>query len=366
MVTLFRVNSPLSLHAPPAQRCHLSMQASPHMQSSQPQFRPTVIRSFSLAIAAALVMIVPFVTAPGRVSAQEHATQGEHTKQHKVLMIAGARSHGYGAHEHYAGLKMLEESVLEASDNVTVEVVRGWPKDASKIDSADAIVVYSDGGKRHVAMDHRDEIREVLQRGGGLVALHYAVEMLPGESGEEWTDLLGGHFEVDYSVNPHWVAEFQSLPDHPVASNVKPFHAEDEWYFHMRFSDKGKVTPLLQAVAPEETMRRADGPHSGNPSVRKSVAAGELQTVAWAFEPETGGRAVGFTGGHYHWNWAQEPMRRLVTNAIRWAAGDKVEPNAEPLPSVTTEDLLENQDYPKPDSFDMDKIKSKFELSVAS
>src|SRR6056297_2779250 len=122
----------------------------------------------------------------------------------KVLMIAGPPSHGYGAHEHYAGLKTLQESVLEATDDFEVEVVRGWPEDASKIETADAVVIYSDGGGRHVAMNHRAEIEELLKRGGGFVALHYAVEMVPGEPGDDWVRLLGGHFEIHYSVNPHW------------------------------------------------------------------------------------------------------------------------------------------------------------------
>ncbi len=33
-----------------------------------------------------------------------------------------------------------------------------------------------------------------------------------------------------------------------------------------------------------------------------------------------GGRGFGFTGGHFHKNWANEDFRRLVTNAILWTA----------------------------------------------
>lgn len=284
----------------------------------------------------------------------------------KILMIAGPPSHGYGAHEHYAGLKLLQESVLEANSHLSVEVVRGWPEDASKIESADAIVIYCDGGKRHVAMDHRDTIRDFLKRGGGLVALHYAVEMLPGESGDDWVELLGGHFEIHYSVNPHWVADFKTMPVHPVARGVKPFRADDEWYFNLRFSETGKLTHVLQAVAPEETMRRPDGHHSGNPDVRKKVAAGEPQTVAWAYEPEIGGRSFGFTGGHHHWNWAHEPVRRLVTNSIRWAAGDPIDSNPSEMKAIQAEDLLKNQDYPQPKKFNLPETAKRFEIDLAN
>ncbi|TXH01385.1 MAG: hypothetical protein E6R05_05725, partial [Candidatus Moraniibacteriota bacterium] len=71
----------------------------------------------------------------------------------------------------------------------------------------------------------------------------------------------------------------------------------------MRFPEGMKnVIPILTAVAPASTMQRADGPHSGNPHVRKEVAAGIPQHTAWAFERPDGGRSFGFTGGHFHWN----------------------------------------------------------------
>ncbi len=238
----------------------------------------------------------------------------------KVLMIAGRPSHGYGAHEHYAGLKILAEAIESSTDKIDVTVVKGWPEDASLIEQADSIVIYSDGGGGHPAIKHLDQLKQKMTTGCGFVCIHYAVEMVPGLPGDTMVDLLGGHFEVHWSVNPHWVAEFKTLPDHPITAGVQPFSTNDEWYFHLRFKESDQVIPILAAVAPEHTMRRQDGPHSGNPAVRKSVAAGEPQTVAWAYERPNGGRSFGITGGHFHWNWGNDDMRRLVTNAIRWTA----------------------------------------------
>ncbi|MGB7347517.1 MAG: PVC-type heme-binding CxxCH protein, partial [Pirellulaceae bacterium] len=279
-----------------------------------------------------------------------------------VLMIAGARSHNYGAHEHYAGLKILEEAIESSTDDVDVTVIKGWPTDSALVDSADTIVIYCDGGKRHTAMDHRDELKKRLAEGCGLVCIHYAVEMVPGEPGDDWVEMLGGHFEIHWSVNPHWDADFVSLPQHPITRGVKPFKTNDEWYFHMRFSEAGKVTPILAAPAPLATMQRGDGTHSGNPDVRKSVEKGEQQVVAWAFDRPDGGRSFGFTGGHFHWNWANDDMLRLVSNAIRWTAGDEIEPTGTSLvgEDVDMERLLENQDYePKP-NFDVKETAEKF------
>lgn len=284
--------------------------------------------------------------------------------ENSILLIAGKPSHGYGAHEHYAGLKVLEQSLLEANPNLKTEVVRGWPSDASKVESADSVVLYSDGQGRHVAFNHRDELRALLKRGGGLVCLHYATEMSPGESGDDMVELLGGHFEIHYSVNPHWIAKFDSLPEHPITHGVDSFSTNDEWYFHLRFSDKGKLTPILQAVAPESTMRRPDSAHTGNPHARKSVAAGELQTVAWAYEPEIGGRSFGFTGGHHHWNWSHVPVRRLVTNAIRWTAGDDPSTEAGSLKPIPAKQLMADQDFDPPKDFDLKSVAKEFEIPL--
>lgn len=286
-----------------------------------------------------------------------------------VLMIAGKPSHGYGAHEHYAGLKLLEEAM--ANEDTHVDVVRGWPKEDTLVAEADTIVIYCDGGKRHLAIDQLDRLEQKIAEGCGLVCLHYAVETVPGEIGDRFRKLLGGHFEVNYSVNPHWTADFTALPDHPIARGVNPFKANDEWYFNMRFASDGKVTPVLSAIAPPETMRRSDGPHAGNPDVRKKVAAGDPQTVAWAFERTDGGRSFGFTGGHYHWNWANQNMLRLVTNAIRWTADQSISDQSisdQSIPSdgsmldgdVEFNQLLEHQDYDPPKDFNADETKEMF------
>ena len=96
---------------------------------------------------------------------------------------------------------------------------------------------------------------------------------------------------------------------------MKPFTLRDEWYYNMRWIDDMKgVTPILQAVPPDDT-RGTEHTKS-----RK----GEIETMAWAFERKDGGRSFGFTGGHFHRNWADENFRRVVVNAILWSAKEEV------------------------------------------
>ncbi|MBC8094316.1 MAG: ThuA domain-containing protein, partial [Akkermansiaceae bacterium] len=160
----------------------------------------------------------------------------------------------------------------------------------------------------------------------------------------EFLNWIGGCFEVNWSVNPFWEADFTKLPDHPIANGVKPFKIEDEWYYHMRFTpDMRGVTPILTGRPTAETLTRPDGPHSGNPDVRKAVANGEPQPVAWAFEDADGRRGFGFTGGHHHKNWRNDDLRKVMLNAILWTA--KVEVPANGVESTVTDaDMKENLD----------------------
>ncbi len=282
----------------------------------------------------------------------------------RILMIAGKPSHNYGAHEHYAGLQLLAEALNQSDLKVAVTVVRGWPEDESLVTKADSIVIFCDGGGGHLALPHRDVLKACLAKGAGFVCLHYATEVPPGKDGDDWLQMLGGNFETNWSVNPHWDGKFDSLPVHPVTRGVKPFVTNDEWYFHLRFAAApAKITPILQAVAPEDTMRRPNGTHSGNDAVRKSVAAGELQTVAWTFDRPDGGRSFGFTGGHFHWNWANESVRRLVCNAIVWTAGKDIPAGGIDSRPISMDKLLQNQDYPPPKSFDPVQTAKDFSVS---
>ena len=266
----------------------------------------------------------------------------------QLLLLAGRPSHGPGEHEHNAGVLLLKKC-LDASGlpvETTTYLSAAWPT-PEVLAKADTILFYADGGGGHPLLSgtHLAEVEKEMKRGAGLVCLHYGVEFPADKGGPQALDWMGGFFEAHWSVNPHWVADFKELPKHAISNGVKPFSTNDEWYFHMRFAgaDKGKLLAILSAVAPESTMKRPDGAHSGNPAVREEVAAKKPQTVAWAFERTDGGRGFGFTGGHFHKGWGNDDQRKLVLNAILWSA--KAEVPADGVAStVTAEDLAANLD----------------------
>ncbi|QJW98983.1 ThuA domain-containing protein [Frigoriglobus tundricola] len=237
-------------------------------------------------------------------------------KGKRVLIVAGSRSHGPGDHEFFAGSVILMNLLKQNPKVFPIMARDGWPKNEKLIESADCIVMYMDGGGGHPAIkpERMKVIQKLLDRGAGWVNLHYAVEY-PKEPGKTVLGWMGGYYEQGYSINPHWDAHVRGLPKHEITRGVKPFTIRDEWYYGMRWTaDMKGVTPILQALPPDGT--RGTEYTKG----RK----GEIETMAWAYERKDGGRSFGFTGGHFHRNWADENFRRVVVNAILWCDKDDV------------------------------------------
>lgn len=269
-----------------------------------------------------------------------------------ILFLAGRPSHGSGAHEHNAGSLLLKKCLDESGLPVESTVILNgeWPS-PEQLAAADTVVIYCDGGRHHLLLegDRMQQLAKEMKRGCGLVCLHYAVEIPKDNGSSELLGWMGGYFETHWSVNPHWIADFKGFPQHPISNGLKPYAILDEWYFHMRFTEEGKLSHILSANAPEDTMKRPDGAHSGNPHVRKAVADGLPQTVAWAFDRPDGGRGFGFTGGHFHKNWGDDNQRKVVLNAILWTAKAEV-PAGGVLSKVTPGELAANLDPKNPQS----------------
>lgn len=283
--------------------------------------------------------------ASGVLATMMGAAAGEARK--KIVFIAGPGSHGFGHHAYHAGFLLFGKLLNENAPTVQAVVLQGWPKDPAALDDAAAIVLGSDGGA--LVLQNVAALEELVKRGLGLACIHYTLVVPKGSRAAKLLlDAIGGYYEEHWSVNPTWEADFKELPKHPIANGVKPFKINDEWYFHMRFVEGMKgVTPILTAVPPDHTKQGPDGPHSGNPTVRARL--GLPEHVAWAYErPDGRGRGFGFTGGHFHWNWGHDQLRKLLLNAFVWLARAEVPPDGIPSKTPTAEDLAENQHAPRP------------------
>jgi type 1 glutamine amidotransferase len=238
----------------------------------------------------------------------------------KIVLVAGRPSHGPGDHEFFAGSAILMKMLKETPGVFPVMARDGWPMNpAETFKNAKAVVFYMDGGGGHpvIQKDHGDVVQKLIDNGVGFVNLHYAVEY-PKKEQDRIFHWLGGYYETGFSTNPHWDADFKTLPDHPITRGVKPFGIRDEWYFNIHFAPENKaVTPILKATPPDGVR--------GTPAAKEFK--GHEEIVAWALERGDGGRSFGFTGGHTHKNWGNENFRRLVVNAILWSAKVEVPKN---------------------------------------
>lgn len=266
----------------------------------------------------------------------------------KIVFISGKPSHGPMAHEHRAGNILLAKA-LNATDlsvNAVVLPENGYPKDPSVLEGAATVVVFCTGHRGHLLNAHLEQFDALMKKGTGVVMIHWATEAVAGKPGDKFLEWMGGFCDLNWSVNPHWKANFKTFPDHPIANGVQPFSLNDEWYYHMRFvKDMVGVTPILSDLPGPETLKRSDGARSGNPDVRRAVAAGESQHVAWAYQrPDGKGRGFGFTGCHNHLSWQDDNFRKVVLNAILWTAQVEVPKNGVPSATPTDQEIRANLD----------------------
>ena len=255
--------------------------------------------------------------------------KGSVSQNKKVVFISGKPSHGRMKHEHRAGNMILAKRLNESGLPIEAVVLEdiGYPKDESVLEDASTIVIFCTGHGGHVLNPKLKEFDALMKKGIGVIMIHWATEAVRGAPGDKFLEWMGGFCDLNWSVNPHWKPNFKPRK-HPIWNGVQPFSVDDEWYYHMRFvEDRTGLTPILTDVPPMETLKRPDGMRSGNPSVRKAVANGESQHVAWAYERPQGGRGFGFTGGHNHVSWQDDNYRKIMLNAILWTAGMEVPEN---------------------------------------
>jgi type 1 glutamine amidotransferase len=275
----------------------------------------------------------------------------------RIVLIAGRPSHPAGMHEFRAGAMLLQKA-LASVPGVSADVyTMGWPTktvdgavvdDNAALDTANAVLVFSDGGKGHPAIQggRMKVIDALAAKGVGLGFAHYAVEVPAGATGDAMQRWIGGYYETNFSVNPMWAPAFQTFPSHAVTRGVGPFATHDEWYFNMRWvadpAVKGRITPILTA-APSDDVR--DGPYVSPRGPYPHIIAdkGRVETMMWLYERADGGRSFGFTGGHTHANWGDVNQRRVMLNALLWIARADV-PAGGVVDTITPADLTMNLD----------------------
>lgn len=247
----------------------------------------------------------------------------------KIVLIGGADSEGPGRHDYPDGVRALQ-ALLEASPQLAVVAYPdGWPPEPGAFDDAAAVVWYFDGVDKHPLRDplRRAAFEGAMRRGVGLVALHQASSVPIGDDLglAQW---LGGVRVGTFDRTTEWAQLAPAMPAHAVTRGVAAFGYRDEFYptFHLA-AQGGTRTPLLTATLHPQF-------RDGRAVVEDKPEAVDL---AWAWEREGSGRSVVFSGGHYLAALGQPGLRRVLRNAVFWAAGLEVPADAPPAAGMATD-----------------------------
>ena len=210
-------------------------------------------------------------------------------------------NHPPGTHEYMPGIERLAK-LLEPNTDLKVTVANGaepWPEGPELIAEADGIVIFVSEGAKWCLADPRryQALTQLAARGGGFVALHWAMGTRDAENIEPFQKLFGGcHGGPDRKYAVVRTELSPAEPTHPIATGIKPLQLREEFYYRLKFIDaEPAVEPVMQALID-----------------------GQLETVAWAWQRPDGGRSFGFSGLHFDDNWQLPEYPRLIKQAVLW------------------------------------------------
>ena len=237
------------------------------------------------------------------VATPSHAEEKANAKSKTLLLIGqGPDGHKPGTHEFMAGVRIIKK-LLAPYRLVNARIVRAdepWTRGPKKLAEADGVVLFLTQGARWMQNDPRryQALTKLAQRGGGIVALHWAVGAKDAKYINGQLKLLGGTRGGPNRKYTTLTADLRVVDkEHPVMYGVRDFRVRDELYYRL---DLVKTKPAIQ------------------PLLSAKIDGGD-ETVAWAWERADGGRSFGFVGLHFHHNWRRAEYRRMVTQAILWS-----------------------------------------------
>jgi putative heme-binding domain-containing protein len=222
-------------------------------------------------------------------------TPPEKTRPIRVVLVAGPKDHGPGEHD-YPAWQAAWKELLAAADNTEVATAWEWPgKD--EWGKADVMVFFQRGDwndKRAADVD------AFLERGGGLVYIHWAVDGRKEALGFAKRIGLAAHGgAVGFRHGPIELI-FNKDAEHPVARNLDKLAMVDETYWKMVGDlPAGRVI----ATAVEEKAPRPQ---------------------LWSLEHGKG-RVFVSIPGHYSWTFDDPVFRAVLLRGIAWSAREPVD-----------------------------------------
>lgn len=214
-------------------------------------------------------------------------------KKLNIVLCTGPKDHGPGEHD-YPLWRRRWVKLFDLADNVVVSEVDNWPK-PEQMAKADLIVFYSNNPAWNA--DRAKELEAFLNRGGGAVFIHYAVD--GHKDVDALASLIGLAWRGGSSKFRHGPLDL-SLSKHDITKGLEKVKLIDESYWNLTGNPKN-VTVL------------ASGPEDGAP-----------QPLIWAGEHGKG-RVFVSIPGHYTWSFDDPLFRLLLLRGMAWSAHEPVD-----------------------------------------
>lgn len=239
----------------------------------------------------------------------------------RILIVVGPTDHPPGTHEVAAGGRVMKHC-LENMGNVPgvkVDLFNEWPKDKAVRDAASTIVFIGDTfppNRLPNAEQNLAELGAMMERGCGIVCVHYATGLLgkdvKPDGDHPLLGWMGGYFanrscphhESFAKIYPEATIK-PAAPQHPVWRGCREFTLNDEPYINNYFG-KGDNRPAVNVTVLATSML--------------PPAAPKLETVSWCVERPDTGRGFAIVMPHFYRNWKLEDLRRYLLNGIVWSA----------------------------------------------
>jgi type 1 glutamine amidotransferase len=206
----------------------------------------------------------------------------------RVVLCDGPKDHGVNEHD-YPVWKERWSKLFSLAEKVSVETASNWPT-PEQFSKAHVIVFYSDNpgwsAERASVLDH------FLNRGGGLVYLHFAVD---GHTNcEELAQRIGLSWRGGFSKFRHGPLDLSFQPS-PITEGFSTAHFVDESYWNLIGSETN-----IQLIA-------------------SGVEDGKAQPLMWTRE-QGKGRVFVSIPGHFTWTFDDPFFRILIFRGIAWTA----------------------------------------------
>jgi type 1 glutamine amidotransferase len=213
----------------------------------------------------------------------------------RVVLVAGKKDHGKGEHDYPAWQKAWA-ALFRLAHKVEVATAWEWPE-REEFQKADLMVFYQHGDWTAA---RAADIDAFLERGGGLVYIHWAVD--GREDAPEFAKRIGlasRGGKIKYRHGPLDL-EFAKSSNHPVARNFDRLKVVDESYW------------MLTGDLPADRV------------IATQVEDKEPRPLFWTTEPAKG-RVFVSIPGHYSWTFDDPLFRVLLLRGIAWAAKEPVD-----------------------------------------